>query len=494
MIDPGDSSVPALRIEARNDVPARPDGDYVLYWMIMYRRPGWNFSLERAIDWARSLDRPLVVLEALRCGYPWASDRIHAFMLQGMEANARRFAARSVLHYPYVERAPDEGKQLLSTLASRACVVVTDAFPCFMVPAMVAAAARQIDARFEIVDSNGLLPMRAAARAYPSAYTFRRFLQKHLPGHLATAPKPDPLRSARLPRLRDLPCSITRRWPRASTELLSAGVSALARLPIDHSVPPARFRGGFEWAEATLEGFVRKRLANYPERRNQPELPGTSGFSPYLHFGHLSVHQVLDRIAGVERWSVERLAASPSGQRHGWWGMGRAAEAFLDELVTWRELGFNMCFNRPRDYDRYASLPAWARETLEKHASDPRPHLYSLAQIEAGDTHDPLFNATQRQLLREGWFHNYLRMIWGKRILEWSRTPEDALHTMGELMNRYSLDGRNPNSYTGYFWTLGRYDRPWGPERPIFGKVRYMSSASAARKVRVVDYLERYAK
>ncbi len=177
MTEPHDSTVPALRIEARNDVAVRASGDFVLYWMIMHRRPGWNFSLQRAVDWARSLERPLVILEALRCGYPWASDRLHAFMLDGMAANARSFASTAALHYPYVETSGDRGKGLLSELAARACVVVTDEFPCFMVPHMVAAAAKQVACRFEVVDSKGFLPSRATRRTFPSAYAFRRFLQ-----------------------------------------------------------------------------------------------------------------------------------------------------------------------------------------------------------------------------------------------------------------------------------------------------------------------------
>ncbi len=167
-------------------------------------------------------------------------------------------------------------------------------------------------------------------------------------------------------------------------------------------------------------------------------------------------------------------------------------ESFWDELITWRELGYNMCWRR-QDYDQYASLPAWARQTLADHKTDRRDHVYSLEAFESGQTHDALWNAAQHQLLREGRIHNYLRMLWGKKILEWSPTPEDALEVMIELNNKYALDGRDPNSYSGIFWVLGRYDRPWGPERPIFGKVRYMSSENTARKVRVKDYIRQYS-
>jgi len=165
----------------------------------------------------------------------------------------------------------------------------------------------------------------------------------------------------------------------------------------------------------------------------------------------------------------------------------------LDELITWREIGYNMCWQRD-DYDQYDSLPNWAKQTLAEHADDERPELYDLDDFERARTHDPLWNAAQIQLVREGRIHNYLRMLWGKKILEWSASPQDALAIMIELNNKYALDGRNPNSYSGIFWVLGRYDRAWGPERPIFGKIRYMSSDSTARKVRVGNYLKQYAK
>ncbi len=193
-----------------------------------------------------------------------------------------------------------------------------------------------------------------------------------------------------------------------------------------------------------------------------------------------------------EDWSPGRLADRPTGSREGWWGASGEAEGFLDEIVTWRELGYNMAAKRA-DHDRYESLPAWARATLEDHLGDERAQVYDLAAFEHAQTHDALWNAAQRQLVREGRIHNYVRMLWGKKILEWTRTPRDALRVMIELNNKYALDGRDPNSYSGIFWCLGRYDRPWGPERAIFGKVRYMSSENTARKVRVADYLRKYA-
>ena len=177
--------------------------------------------------------------------------------------------------------------------------------------------------------------------------------------------------------------------------------------------------------------------------------------------------------------------------REGWWGVSSAADAFLDQIVIWRELGLNFSSHRD-DNARYSSLPDWAKRTLAKHTRDEREYIYSLDEFGSARTHDLLWNAAQRQLIAEGRIHSYLRMLWGKKILEWTRKPEDALEIMIELNNRYALDGRDPNSYSGIFWCLGRYDRPWGPERPIFGSVRYMSSENTARKFRLGAYLEKY--
>jgi deoxyribodipyrimidine photo-lyase len=487
------SGVPLIRVRAANDRAARRDGEFVLYWMIAHRRVRHNFAFERAVEHARALGRPLVVLEALRCGYRWASDRLHAFVLAGMADNARRLANRPVLYHPYVEPARDAGEGLLEALAARACVVVTDEFPSFFLPRMVAAAAARLPVRLEAVDANGLLPLRATEAVFPTAHAFRRFVQKTLPNHLGELPAGDPLVGARLARLAALPAEIASRWPAAGVELLVAEPGALAALPIDHRAGAvADTPGGTSAGQVALRRFLDERLPRYARERNRPEEEVTSGLSPFLHFGHVGVHEVFAALAAHEGWTPERLAAKASGNRAGWWGMGEAAEAFLDELVTWRELGFNFSGLRD-DVERYEALPAWARATLEKHASDPRPHVYTLEQLEVADTHDHLWNAAQRQLLREGRIHNYLRMLWGKKILEWSPTPQAALEAMIELNNRWALDGRDPNSASGIFWCLGRYDRPWGPERPIFGTVRYMSSENTARKVPVGGYLRRWA-
>ncbi len=280
-------------------------------------------------------------------------------------------------------------------------------------------------------------------------------------------------------------------WPSQAQRLLEGGVVELGVLPIDHTVAPTKLRGGSAAAGNVLATFLDSRLDAYTEDRNRPEETASSGLSPYLHFGHISSHEVFLEVMGRQRWTPDDVVAPANGRRAGWWGVNENAEAFLDQVITWRELGFNVC-SRRADHDRWESLPDWAQRTLTEHVLDPREHTYSLEEFAAAATHDPLWNAAQTQLVREGTIHNYLRMLWGKKILEWTSEPREALEVMIELNNRYALDGRDPNSYTGIFWVLGRHDRPWGPERPIFGKIRYMSSANTARKYRVKAYLNTY--
>jgi deoxyribodipyrimidine photo-lyase len=458
--------------------------------MVAARRAHWNFALQRAVELAVELERPLVVLEALRADYPWASDRLHAFVLQGMADNARAFAPTPVRYLAHVEGETGESRGLVEALAARAAAVVTDDAPSFFLPRMIAAAAARLDVRVEAVDGNGLLPLRAVDRTFATAFSFRATLHKELARHLDAVPRPDPLAGV---RLRPAPAlgEALARWRAADPQLLSATVPALAGLPIDHGVAPVSTRGGSAAARARLKAFVAADVQAYADERHDPDADRASGLSPYLHFGHLSPHEVFAAVMTREGWTRRRLAASGGGKREGWWGVGRGAEAFLDQLVTWREIGYNAAAHLD-GYDSYETLPQWALATLAAHARDPRPHRYTAEAFEAAATHDPLWNAAQRELVREGRIHTYLRMLWGKKILEWSATPREALATMIQLNNKYALDGRDPNSVSGIFWCLGRYDRPWGPERPIFGTIRYMSSDNTARKLRVKGYLARY--
>lgn len=483
---------PAIRVRTLNEAAVDPRGSHVLYWMIANRRTRSNFALDHALAWASELGRPLVVLEPLRVGYRWAADRHHAFVLAGMRDNAAAFARARVGYHPYVEPTPGHGRGLLAAAAASAAIVVTDDHPGFHYPHMLAAAARVCPVRIDAVDAVGLMPLRASADAFPTAYAFRRHLQRTLPAHLAHFPAAEPLARHVGDRPAELPAAVRERWPAATPELLAGTTAALSRLPIDHEVGVVEGIAGGELAALQrVRAFVGDRLDAYGERRSHPDDEAGSGLSPYLHFGHLGTHAVLRELATRLDWTPASVGEDARGAKEGWWHMPPAAEAFLDELVTWRELGHNFAATRD-DIDRYESLPRWALQTLSQHEGDPRQWTYTRERLEHADTHDEVWNAAQRQLRTEGRIHNYLRMLWGKNVLAWSPSPRVALDALIELNNRWALDGRDPNSYSGIFWTLGRYDRPWGPERPVFGTVRYMTSAATLRKLDVKQYLARH--
>jgi deoxyribodipyrimidine photo-lyase len=482
--------VPQERIRLLNDAPLRPERAFVVHWMTMNRRARSNPALQRAAELGRALGRPVLVLEALRCDYPWASDRFHAFVMQGMADNAQRLAGKALYH-PWIERRPGEGRGLLPAIARHACAVVADDFPAFFLPRLLAAAGRRLDVRLEAVDGSCVVPFRLAGRDFPTAFAYRRFLHGELPTWLGRLPPLDPLRGAPPPGDASVPGEILARWPAAPPDVLASPERLLPALPIDHGVGVCARTGGATAAAARLRDFLRARLPRYADAHADPDAEATSGLSPWLHFGHVASHEVVRAVLAHEGWSPDRLAPKARGARAGFWGVSPAAEAFLDQLVTWRELGFVSCAARP-DHGQYRSLPPWARATLEAHAADPRPARYGRDALTAGATADPIWNAAQNELRTEGVIHNALRMLWGKRVLEWTAGPEEALETLLALNDRWALDGRDPNSLSGILWCLGRYDRPWGPERPIFGTVRYMSSDRARKKLKLERYLARF--
>ena len=476
----------SLRISRLNDHPANSAGEYVLYWMIANRRANWNYSLDRAVELASELGKPLVVFEALRCNYRWASERLHAFVIDGMRENAQAFNERNITYYPYLEQHVGQSEGLIELLAAKAVAVVTDDFPTFFLPRMLRQLANRIPCQFEAIDSNGILPMRATDKVFARAFDFRRYLQKELKPFLVESPAEDNFSDSKLPGPFELPKEVTNRWPMADLPN-----PKLNQLPINHEVKPCKLIGGSKEANLKLKDFLTNRFERYGADRNQIEDGAASGISPYLHFGHLSAHQVYLKVIKLEGWKLSQLSDKTNGSRNGWWGASETFESFIDEFITWRELGYNFCSKRD-DYARYSSLPDWAKQTHADHADDRREFLYTLEEFENAQTHDQLWNAAQTELTTTGRMHNYLRMLWGKKIYEWSPSAKSALRTMIHLNNKYALDGRNPNSYSGIFWVLGRYDRAWGPERPVFGKIRYMSSDNTARKINVKEYVKRY--
>ena len=475
------------RLRRVNGRPESTRGDYVLYWMQSARRLDHNHALDHALAQARRLRRPLVVYEGLRLDYPWASRRLHRFILEGMRANSEAAERLGLTYWPWVERRPREGRGLLAGLAARAALVVTDDFPCFIVPAQTDALAARAPVAVIAVDTSSVVPLgrlgptvSAAAhlrprihRAFAQAWEHRAAARPRVPAVAARAVAP----------------------PFEPTAL--ADLDALIEtLPVDDSVPPvATTPGGGPAARRRLTDFINHRLRGTAERRSHPAPPDRahqSGLSPYLHFGHVSIEEVVERVlASTGDWTPAVLSPGAVGRREGFFCRDPDVNSFLDEALTWRDLGLHWHRTRRADTARLdRALPAWARATLGAHAADRRAHTYSRPEWEAGATHDPLWNAAQRELVATGTIHNYLRMLWGKKVLEWSRTPDEAYATLVHLNNKYALDGRDPNSYTGILWCFGLFDRPWAPERRVLGTVRYMSSENTARKFRLGPYLD----
>jgi deoxyribodipyrimidine photo-lyase len=453
------------RLRRMNGATANAAGEHVLYWMQAYRRLDHNHALDYALRCARETRKPLVVYEGLRLDYPWASRRIHRFVLEGMQDNSATARRRGINYWPFV---------------------VTDDFPCFIVPDQTAALARSVDVPVFAVDGNGIVPLSLLGAPVAAASHLRRRLHKAFAEAWDNRADPNPDFDGVSHRVSP-PFDP---WEVADLDVFIRG------LPVDPSVPRVTgLRGGSRVARERLVDFTRRRLSRYAEERSKPQAPDAghaSGLSPYLHFGHISVEEVAEAaLLTTGEWSTAELRVHNRGRREGFFCDDADVNAFLDEAITWRDTGYH--WHRSRRGDTASlerALPAWALATLSAHARDPRAHVYSLEEWEAGATHDPLWNAAQRELVATGTMHNYLRMLWGKKVIEWSRAPGEAYATLEHLNNKYALDGRDPNSYSGILWCFGLFDRPWAPERPVLGSVRYMSSENTARKFKLGPYYE----
>ena len=491
------------RIRTLNDYSENNEGEYVLYWMISTRRPNFNAGLQRAVEIAKEFDKPLLVFEAISTQHKFANNRIMTFMVQGMNDNMKYFDSQQIRFIPWVETPLQPSNGILKRLSMRAVAVVTDDFPTYYPRMIVERIKHVIKVRFEAIDSNGLIPMSWATKAYPTAHSFRRHVHSRFVEAWGNLPNSNPIPKEHNFWMKDeLFQSVLKtskikltplEWIWRVCQGGTIGEIALETLDIDHEVSAVgQIKGGHAKASENLQDFIVNRMTRYHLDRNSVDNPAVSGFSSWIHFGHISTIEIVQTILESVGWSPTMVDDNLRGRRSGWWGLSEPVEAFLDQIITWRELGFNFAFHRA-DYSSFTSIPDWAKKSLFEHRDDPR-EKYTFKELENAETHDELWNAAQRQLTRVGIIHNYLRMLWGKRILEWAPSPEIAADWMIQINDRWALDGRDPNSYTGIFWVLGRHDRAWGPERPIFGKIRYMSSKNTARKLNVRTYLERWAK
>jgi deoxyribodipyrimidine photo-lyase len=431
---------------------AHPGPGPVIYWMSRDQRVRDNWALLYAQELARSRGQPLGVVFCLAPAFLGATLRQYGFMLKGLQEVAGDLAD---VNLPFFLLTGEPAQELPGFVANhRVGAVVSDFSPLRLVQGWKTAVAGEIGVSLEEVDAHNIVPCwLASPKAEYGAYTLRPKLKKLLPEFLED-----------FPPLSRHPVGWEGERPAIPWDHLTATVA------MDKAVPEVTWIApGERQAGAALDHFLEQKLAFYGERRNNPTLDGQSDLSPYLHFGHLA---------------AQRVALEVENRR----GHDSSRETFLEELIVRRELADNFCFYQPL-YDTFAGFPAWAQKTLNQHRRDRREHLYTAAALESGRTHDELWNAAQREMVRRGKMHGYMRMYWAKKILEWTASPEEAQAAAIYLNDRYELDGRDPNGYAGIAWSMGGvHDRAWF-ERPVFGKIRYMSYNGCRNKFNVDAYI-----
>lgn len=431
--------------------PGTPGDGPVLYWMSRDQRFRDNWALLWAQQQALVRSRPLLVVFCLTHDYPGANLRHYAFMLRSLKQLQQHLSQYQVgfflLQGSPVERLPEFIEQV------DAHSLVCDFDPLRIKRQWQFELAQRITVPLQEVDAHNIIPawLVSEKKEY-AAYTIRPKINRLLDDYLTD-----------IPALKEHPYTFPKTSSPLKWDSLRGLVSDTSAAEVGWLAP------GEEAAQKAAASFIEQRLGSYDEQRNNPCLNGQSGLSPYLHFGQLSAQRVT-WLAHHSDCAAEQKAA------------------FIEELVVRRELADNFCYYE-RNYDRFEGFPPWAKKSLNEHRQDKREYCYSLAQLEAGATHEQLWNACQQDLVQTGKLHGYLRMYWAKKILEWTTEPEQALDYAILLNDRYSLDGRDPNGYTGIAWSIGGvHDRAWS-ERAIFGKIRYMNENGCRRKFDVNRYI-----
>ncbi len=429
----------------------------VIYWMQAAVRIDDNPALNYALAQAKELNRPFFVFFGLDFAFPGANHRSFTFLFQGLESVRAQFESRGIKFFILKGTGPE----LLKLIPKDVGLLVTDRGYLSLQRSWRAQVAQFLPCRFVEVETETCVPVEVASpKDQWSAATLRRRLVPLLP-FFADPESPGGITAM----AGDLPSG----W----SDLVLSPEEILKKIQTLEILPGnARLKGGENAALELLESFAACKLADYDKNKNDPVLQASSGLSPYLHFGHISPRRIRTRIL----------------QESG----GENSEAFLEQLIVRRELSFNYSWYNPLA-GTYEGLPAWARKTLDGHAMDSREYTYGLEQWDKGETHDRGWNAAQIQLRQTGVMAGYMRMYWGKKILEWSKTPQLAFVTALYLNNKYALDGRDSNSIVGVAWCFGLHDRPWG-ERKVFGMIRYMNEKGLRRKFDLEAYIQAQGK
>jgi deoxyribodipyrimidine photo-lyase len=416
------------------------------------QRAEYNHALEYTIMRGNELGLPVVVFFAITDRFPEANLRHYRFMLEGLRVVREALAERGIL---FVARhvAPVQG---VLEMSRRAALAVCDRGYLRIQRAWRAEAAGRMHCPLIQVESDVVVPVEeATGKEEYAAMTIRPKIRSRLEEYLV------PMRKSKVRK-----SSLGLRF---DTLDIADVDGVLASIRTGKSPGPSPiYRGGFKEAKRRLDLFLRNNLDHFEEMRNDPGVDNLSHMSPYLHFGQISPIYIALRVLRT---------GSPG------------AQAYLEELVVRRELSMNFVFYNDR-YDAFEGLPDWCRKTLKAHERDERKYIYSERELERFETHDPYWNAAQEEMVLTGKMHGYMRMYWGKKILEWSRTPEEAFSAALRLNNRYELDGRDPNGFTGVAWCFGKHDRPWR-EREVFGSIRYMNDRGLRRKFDIDRYVRR---
>jgi deoxyribodipyrimidine photo-lyase len=430
----------------------RKTGKYVLYWMQAAQRCEYNHSLEHSIRIANKLKIPVVVLFGITDSYPEANLRHYHFMLEGLRDAKDGLEKRGI---KLVVRHESPELAVIG-LARNACCVVVDAGHTRIQRKWRQYAAGNINCSLEEVETNLIVPVTEASdKDNFSAGTLRTRINKRLPEYLIPIKHSKPLYGSLNMKFNSFDFN--------DVEL------ALSKLNIDRSVSPVKiFKGGTTEAKRRIKDFIKNKLGYYPDLRNNPCLDATSNMSPYLHFGQISPVYI----------ALKVMESNSPGK-----------EAYLEELIVRRELSYNFVYYN-QSYDKFACLPPWAKNTLNFHSRDKRGYVYSFEEFENAKTHDLYWNAAQKEMVLNGKMHGYMRMYWGKKILEWTKNPRQGFKIALYLNNKYELDGRDPNGFAGVAWCFGKHDRAWG-ERKVFGKIRYMNAAGLKRKFNPDKYIEK---
>ena len=445
------------RCRAINDCEFELGREFGLYWMSTALRADENPALSTAASIANELAVPLLVYHGLSERYPYASDRLHTFILQGARDVQKQLHAKNIAYAFHLERA--DRTPVLSQLASRAAFVVTEDLPVEPMKRWRSRLADSVATPMFAVDTACVLPMQLVTQGHTRAFQFRKSTEAQRTERLLDT----------LPEVRPQHSSLPDSLPFECVDLQSANLSKLvAECQVDHAIGPVPHTvGGTSAGYARWNDFVEHRMDGYHKRRNHALLDGVSRMSAYLHFGMVAPQRLAREAAQVG---------------------GDGAAKYLDELLIWRELAYNFCFHRD-DLEQLTAIPEWAQQTLREHAADERPALFSWESLARGQTGDWLWDAAQKSLLMQGELHNNVRMTWGKQFLHWTRDAESALQRMIDLNHRYALDGRDPSSYGGLLWCLGQFDRPFKPEQPILGTVRPRPTEDHAQRLDPAAFL-----